>query len=192
MKTKLLVTGIVAVASLGLTALAQDSSMPSTPPPGTQPPTYTPPQQIFQGDEMQLDLFGTGSVNEQILNHISGDRVTRNGRLGAGGGVTYYPLRFFGFGGDAYSENTKHSFIDDASGNLYLRLPFDAIHLAPYAYAGAGYQFDPGETVFGQVGAGLDIRITHNWGLFVDGRFVVPTHNEENFGVGRAGIRLVF
>ena len=52
-------------------------------------------------------------------------------------------MRYIGIGGDAYSENTYHNFVDDASGNLYLRLPLDAIHLAPYIYGGGGRQFDP-------------------------------------------------
>ncbi|MGO8766643.1 MAG: hypothetical protein ACLQSR_16085 [Limisphaerales bacterium] len=203
METKRLVTAIVAVAFSSLTALGQDyNKTPNSPPPSASAPyspSYSPPNNapeapagIFQGNELQLDLFGTASVNEQILKNISGQRITRNGRLGAGGGLTYYPIRYLGVGGDVYSENTRHRFINDSSGNLYLRLPFDAVHLAPYIYGGAGYQFEPGEAWFGQAGAGLDIRVTHHWGLFVDGRYVMPSRHEENFGMGRAGIRLVF
>ncbi len=182
-----------------LTGLAQDLNTPppSNPPaypPENPPPPYQPPvhQQLFQANELLLDLFGTASVNEQILENISGQRVTRNGRLGAGGGLTYYMTRNVGIGGDVYTENTEHSFINNSSGNLYLRLPFDGVHLAPYIYGGGGYQWEPGEAWFGQFGAGLDIRVTHHWGLFLDARYVMPSRHEDNFGVGRAGIRLVF
>lgn len=200
MKTKQAVISIIVVALSGFTALAQDANTPTTPPPGTPPPSYPPPNnnppppsnEIFQSNEAQLDLFGSGSVNEQVLDHISGKRITQNGRLGAGGGLTFFPSRFVGFGGDVYSENTEHSFINNASGNLYLRFPIDPVHLAPYVYGGAGYQWEPGQAWFAQAGAGVDIRVTHHWGFFVDGRYVLPSRHEQNFGVGRAGIRLVF
>ena len=198
MSAKRLIIVITAAAFPVFTAGAQDLGNP----PPNNPPAYPPdnaptpeqptPHGLFQANEWTLDLFGTASVNEEILKNISGDRVTRNGRLGAGGGLTYFLTRYVGIGGDAYTENTAHSFIDNTSGNLYLRLPFDGVHLAPYIYGGAGYQFDPGEAWFGQAGAGLDIRLTHHFGLFVDGRYVLPSRHEENFGVGRAGIRLIF
>jgi hypothetical protein len=194
MKMKKLVISMVAVAFSGLTALAQDTTTaPSTPPPDYTPAAPpSPSDQVFRANELQLDAFGTLSVNEEILKNISCDRVVRNGRYGAGGGITTYFCRYIGIGGDVYSENTERSFINNASGNLYLRFPIDSVHLAPYIYGGGGYQFYPGDTEFGQFGAGLDIRVTHHWGLFVDARYVMPAHDEENFGVGRAGIKLVF
>ncbi|HEY3761141.1 MAG TPA: hypothetical protein VGN23_05290 [Verrucomicrobiae bacterium] len=207
MKKKQLVIGMVAVAFSGLTALAQNSAAPSTypdgsvtvapdnttpPPPDYTPATPPPDDLIFKPNELQVDAFGSISVNEEILKNISGDKVTRNGRFGAGAGITTYFCRYVGIGGDVYSENTEKDFINNASGNLYLRLPIESVHLAPYIYGGGGYQFYPGDSAFGQFGAGLDIRVTHHWGLFVDARYVMPTRDEENFGLGRAGVRLVF
>jgi hypothetical protein len=202
MKTNTLAIGIVAVALSGATALAQDYNNTATTPPSAQtpPPESVPPlentplpsDQVFRANELQVDAFGTLSVNEEILKNISGQRVTRNGRFGFGMGLTSYFCNYIGIGGDVYSENTEHSFINNASGNLYLRLPIQSVHLAPYIYGGGGYQFYPGAAEFGQFGAGLDIRVTHHWGLFVDARYVMPAHDEENFGVGRAGIKFVF
>ena len=62
---------------------------------------------------------------------ISRERVEDNGRLGLGLGGNYFFTRHLGLGADAYTENTQHSFVDNTSGNLILRFPFDKIHLAP-------------------------------------------------------------
>ena len=69
--------------------------------------------------------------------------------------------------------------------NLIVRLPIECAHLAPYVYGGGGYQFEPGDEWFAQVGAGVDVRVTQNWGLFVDARYVIPRHGNDQFGVGR-------
>ena len=185
MKMKKL-TAVVVIAAFSLTAWAQDDSSTTT-----TTTTSSTPDQLFNANEVSMDLFGTVSVNQQTINHISGDRVRHNGRLGAGVGLTYYATRYIGIGGDAYSENTQHSFVDDAAGNVYLRLPLDAIHLAPYIYGGGGHQFDPTYAWFGQAGVGLDIRVTRHWGFFADARYIMPEH-AGNFGMGRAGVRLLF
>ncbi len=180
----------IAFAASGLTMWAQDNSTMSVNQ-ATTVNTTTTPDRLFSENELSLDLFGTGSVNQNTINNISGARVRHGGRLGAGAGLTYYATRYFGIGADAYTENTQHNFVDDASANLYLRLPLDAIHLAPYIYGGGGRQFDPAYATFAQAGAGVDIRVTRHWGFFVDARYVMPEH-VGNFGVGRAGVRLLF
>jgi len=146
---------------------------------------------LFRANEASLDAFGTVSVGQQTINHISGDRVRDNGRLGAGLGANYFFTRNIGLEGDAYTENAGHSFVDDASGSLVLRLPLEGIHLAPYIYGGGGRQFDPNEAWFGQAGVGLEVRFTHDFGLFADARYVLP-EKIDNFGVFRVGVRLTF
>ena len=146
---------------------------------------------LFRANEASLDLFGTLSIDQDTIDHISGQRIEDNGTWGAGIGFNYFPLRFLGFGADAYSQNTTGIFVDNASANLILRFPLDSIHLAPYIYGGGGYQFDPGEVWFGQVGAGLEFRVTRHFGLFADARYVIP-HEEETYGMARAGLRFAF
>jgi hypothetical protein len=146
---------------------------------------------LFHPNEFTLDLFGSVSIGQETIDNISGDRVKDDGRLGLGLGANYFFHRFLGIGADAYSENAGHSFVDNTSGNLIFRIPFDKIHLAPYAYGGAGYQFDPSGLWFGQAGAGLEVRFTKTIGIFTDARYVF-TDGTENFGVGRLGLRLGF
>lgn len=146
---------------------------------------------LFRANEWNLDLFGSVSVGQDTLNNISGERVREDGRLGAGFGVSYFITRHLGIGGDAYAENTAHSFFDDASANVIFRIPFDRAHLAPYVYGGGGRQFDPFEIWFAQAGGGLEWRFTRGFGIFADARYVL-TDEVRNFGLGRAGVRLSF
>ena len=150
-----------------------------------------PAPYLFRANEWNLDLFGSVSVGQETIDHISDERVRDDGRLGAGFGVSYFFSRNWGLGGDAYSENTQHSFFDDASGNVIFRIPIDKIHLAPYVYGGAGRKFDATEVWFGQAGAGLELRFTHGFGIFADARYVM-TDETANFGLGRLGVRLSF
>ena len=148
-------------------------------------------QLYFPANQASLDLFGSVSIGQETINHISHERIEDNGRLGLGLGGNYFFTRNLGLGGDAYSENTQHSFFDNTSGNLILRFPFESIRLAPYVYGGAGYQFDPQGLWFGQAGGGLEFRFTRKFGVFTDARYVF-TDGTQNFGMGRLGVRLGF
>jgi len=147
--------------------------------------------ELFRANEPTLDLFGSLSINQETINHISGERVEDDGRLGLGLGGNYFFTRNIGLGADAYTENTQHSFVDNTSGNLIIRFPFDSVHLAPYVFGGGGYQFDPSGVWFGQAGGGLEVRFIRQVGMFVDARYVF-TDGTKNFGVGRLGVRLGF
>jgi hypothetical protein len=146
---------------------------------------------MYRANELSLDAFGTDTLGQHTINHPSTDRIRHNSVLGAGLGVNYFVTRYMGVGGDAYTENTAHNFVDNASGNLIFRFPIGETGLAPYAYGGGGYKFDPVSTVFGQAGGGLEFRFTHNLGVFVDARYVFADRIRD-YGVGRAGLRWAF
>jgi hypothetical protein len=180
---------VAVLGTLGVVycARAQDSTTTTT----TQQSTtsYYP---FYRAQELSIDAFGCGTINQQTLNHISGNLVRQNGRLGAGGGLNYFFCRYVGIGGDAYSENTgAHDFIYSASGNLIGRLPILDTGIAPYVFGGAGHQFDGVEQTFGQAGAGIEFRFAQNIGIFIDARYVYADKTE-NYGVGRTGLRLSF
>ena len=147
--------------------------------------------ELFRARETSVDAFGTISVGQRTIDNLSGNRIGDDGELGAGVGLNHFYTRYLGLGADAYSENTDGGFIDNASANVILRLPIDDLHLAPYVFGGGGYQFEPGEVAFGQAGAGLELRFNRDFGIFADTRYVM-TDGTENFGVGRAGVRLAF
>jgi hypothetical protein len=146
---------------------------------------------LYPANQLSLDAFGTISEGEHTLNHISGESVKNGARGGVGAGVTYFITRYIGIGADGYSENTSGPFIDNLSGNLYLRVPLGQSGFAPYIYGGGGYQFDSLKAGFGQAGAGMEFRFTPHIGLFADARYVLPDKTSF-FGVGRAGLRIAF
>jgi hypothetical protein len=195
-------TAAIAMLSLpllGQTNQQQQQQPPppttTTPPPPPPPPPAKPPPppsaHLFRAGETSLDLFGSLSVGQETIDNISKERVKDDGRLGAGAGINHFFTRHLGLGFDAYTENTQHSLVDNTSGNLIVRIPIDSIHLAPYAYGGAGYQFDPTGLWFGQAGGGLEVRFSRQVGIFIDGRYVF-TDGARNVGVGRLGLRLAF
>jgi hypothetical protein len=146
---------------------------------------------IYRGNELSLDLFGSGSLGKYSIDHLSGNTVRYDTRLGAGAGLNYFFTRNIGIGGDAYSENTSGPFIDSASGNLILRLPLGESGFSPYIYGGGGHQFELAKVSFAQAGAGMEFRFTPHVGVFLDARWVLPDKTQY-YGVGRLGMRLAF
>lgn len=146
---------------------------------------------IYRSNELSLDGFGTASIGTYTLDHPSNDRIRHNTEFGAGAGINYFVTRNIGIGAEAYSENTTGVFVDNASGNLILRLPLGQSGFAPYIFGGGGHQFDAVKLWFGQAGAGMEYRFTRHVGVFLDARAVWP--NETKFyGVARAGMRFSF
>jgi hypothetical protein len=146
---------------------------------------------FYHSQEVSLDLFGTASVSQPALDHLTGDRFYRHVRLGAGAGVNYFFTRYFGIGADAYSESTAHSFVDAVAGSLIGRLPIGDTGLAPYGFAGGGRQFDDILQWEGHIGAGLEYRFMRHFSAFVDARYVFAEHSRD-YGLGRAGLRFSF
>jgi hypothetical protein len=170
--------------------------------PTTNQPALAAPDSYEQGrtnnldsyyhcNELSLDGFATGSEGSYTIDHLSSQRIRRNTQGGAGAGINYFITRYVGVGAEAYSENTTGTFIDNASGNLILRLPLGESGFAPYALGGGGQQFDAAKLTFGQAGAGMEYRFCHHIGVFVDARCVWPNETKY-YGVGRAGLRFAF
>ena len=145
----------------------------------------------YQANEVNVDLFGSGSIGQATLNHLSGARIRDNGRVGAGVGVSYFFTRNIGVGVDAYAADVNHHFVDSASANLIVRFPLGDTGFSPYVFGGGGRQFDPTKLWFAQAGAGLEYRFSRNVGLFTDGRYVV-TERAPNYGLFRLGVRFAF
>src|SRR5262249_1636244 len=98
---------------------------------------------LFRAGETTLDLYGGLTLNANTINNISKEKGKDDGRLGAGAGLNYFFTRYLGVGGEGYSENTAHSLVDHASGNLFVRVPLGESGIAPYIFGGGGHIFDP-------------------------------------------------
>lgn len=180
MKHKLFAGGSILMLA-AMSAMSADSTN-STPSPSTD---------LYRTGELSLDGFGTVSVGKYTIDHFSGNRIRQHGQLGAGLGLNYFFTRNLGISAEAYSENTTGSFVDNASGNLTLRLPLGQSGLAPYIFGGGGRQFDRLEAWFGQAGGGAEYRFNPHLGVFVDARMVLPDE-AKYYGVARLGLRFAF
>jgi hypothetical protein len=163
------------------------------PPPGP-PPTYANESIVYpyyHAQELSVDLFGAGTTGESRYDHYyDGYHLRHDARGGGGVGINYFFCKYVGVGADTLSEGLN-PFIYSASGNVIGRIPIGNTGLAPYVFAGGGYQFHDDRTGFGQAGAGLDFRFARHLGVFVDGRGVVPGEHRD-YGLFRGGLRINF
>lgn len=149
---------------------------------------------LFTANEFNLDLFGTYTAAEGKFTDLF-DTDIRHGIWGGGAGVNYFFLRNVGIGTDAsiskYGSGDWK--FDHWLGDIYLRLPIGESGISPYLIGSGGRTINPSwEWVYG-FGPGLEIRFTHNIGIFTDARFLwnheSTSLNTLNF---RAGLRLAF
>jgi hypothetical protein len=188
--------GIAAVAS-GILGIAVSTQ-------GQQYNTYNAPEQaqtappkgdhwdhehLYHAGEMSVDLYGVGLLHESDFDN--GERARHDLSWGGGAGINFFFTRYIGIGGDADAITFHHSFVDTTTGNLILRFPIDDTGLAPYIFGGAGYQFQGIDQVIGGGGIGLEMRILPHFSFFVDARYMAAQKTDD-FGIGRAGVRLSF
>ena len=143
----------------------------------------------YKANDLSVGLFGTGTVGEKSLH--STREIERDGRLGAGVGVSYFFTRYVGLESYAYTESTGHNFVDNVAGNLIARLPLGHSGVAPYAFGGGGRQFDPVTQWTWDAGAGIEWRFCAHVGIFADARFVWADKTED-YGLGRVGLKFGF
>ena len=137
----------------------------------------------FRDTEFQIDAFYSGFVGSKDSHFSTGS--------GGGFGLNFFFARYFGIGYEAqwYSNNGQAQHLPLA-GNLFFRYPICAWNLAPYVLVGGGGTWNGYGTGYGNVGAGVEYRVTNNIGLFADGRyFYGGTGNVANI---RGGLRVAF
>lgn len=139
----------------------------------------------FRDMEFQVDTFYTG---------IIGSPGSRLGTGSGGGlGLNFFFARYFGIGweGSVYSNQGTASWMP-VNGNFFLRYPICSINLAPYIMVGGGADFQRNRASigYGNVGVGLEYRITNNIGLFSDGRYYYG--GSGNVANIRGGLRFAF
>jgi hypothetical protein len=179
------------VGTLGAVYCANAQDSASTTTTTTTQQNTSPDLSLYRDQEFSIDLFGSGSINNETINHLSGNSVEHHSLVGGGGGVNFFFTRYLGVGGEGYYENSNHHFLDSASGNLIGRLPIGDSGIAPYIFGGGGHQFDQIDQNFGQAGAGIEFRLAQHVGLFLDARYVFAVKTQD-YGVGRAGLRFSF
>ena len=137
----------------------------------------------FRDMEFQVDAFYTGFFGGRGSAFSTGS--------GGGVGLNFFFAKYFGIGYEAawYSNNGTAEHLPLA-GNFFLRYPICSLNLAPYVMVGGGAAWDGDCLGYGNVGGGLEYRITKNIGIFADGRyFYGGVGNVANL---RSGLRIAF
>jgi hypothetical protein len=146
------------------------------------PPTAPPPTSFFRANEFDIGVFATYAKG-------TGDEVNLGvGEHAWGGGIdaAYFPWLYAGFRfqGAALSISRADQTAGIVTGDVVLRYPLDLVvpnlHLAPYAFVGVGGLLGgvdgfnrrgnvrTDSKVLGNVGGGLEYRITPRVGLFTE------------------------
>jgi hypothetical protein len=133
----------------------------------------------FKASECNIDIFGTWRV-------ASSDSMS-NGRIGFGGGVSYFFQRYLGVGADAFFESVDWP---KADLSIIARYPMEEIHTAPYLFGGGGRDFDDSQWT-GHIGGGLEYRLNSEAGVFVDVRETF-VEQDRDYMLFRVGMRLGF
>jgi hypothetical protein len=77
------------------------------------------------------------------------------------------------------------------AGLFVLRAPMEgAVCWAPYVFGGVGGHFDSKNSASGQVGGGVEVRVTEKMGVFTDGRAVFAEGDMP--ALFRLGVRWLF
>ena len=137
----------------------------------------------FRDMEFQVDGFYTGFFGSRGSKFHTGS--------GGGFGVNFFFARYFGIGYEAawYSNNGTAEHLP-LGGNFFIRYPICSINLAPYVMVGGGAAWDGTTLGYGNVGGGLEYRLTKNIGIFADGRYYYG--GPGNVANLRSGIRIAF
>jgi hypothetical protein len=179
------------IALFGIIAMAGSAFAGTTYMSGKETKQYkAPPEEpftCFADREFQVDIFGTYKVAEAGGEFSDG--------FGGGVGVNYFFQRYVGLGAEGSWDATgrNDTVIHHVNGMLILRYPIDSICLAPYLIGGGGGTFDGTSLGQGFIGGGLEYRVVpHKFGLFGDGRFTWSGGSSSDYGLFRAGFRVVF
>jgi hypothetical protein len=169
---------------------------------------YSPSSQDwFHDREWNFDLFGTYAFTAAAYRN---DRFLGVDHAWGGGlDVNYMFSRYLGLGIEGYGVAARDA-VGQASGNLILRYPISGSRFAPYAFAGGGvifngsqlddlvdrpfhrFRHDGDAEGMGQFGAGVEIRLTPNFGLINDFSWNVVGGDQNDFGMVRSGMRFSF
>jgi opacity protein-like surface antigen len=156
------------------------------------------------------------------IGEVSNDRfINRDNALGGGMDIKYFFSKHWGLGAEGFVVDANDNAAGGGLATLTFRWPIGCSRFAPYIFTGFGateggshtsryfVEQHPGSglepefrqnhtnknthtNATGQVGAGLEIRITHHIGLMGDYVYNVLEYGHNDFGMVRAGVTLSY
>lgn len=153
-----------------------------------QLPRFFNATEFYRAGEFSIDLFGTAQVADLgSLNDLNDHEA------GVGIGLNYFYTRNLGVSYElrGQARNLRHEFLNESSLSLVYRIPIGTI--APYGFAGGGYEIVDGKIDFNaHAGAGLEVRLSPHVGVFSDVRVITESFRSASGYLGRAGVRVSF
>lgn len=140
----------------------------------------------YFANEFSLDAFGSYNKGERKFSDVF-DRSWRRGDFGGGVGLNYFFSRYFGVGADTDFFDGG-SFFKNVSGSGIFRFPVGNSGFAPYIFGGVGGRFVPKDEWTFHGGVGFEVRISRQFGIFSDIRYIVADKTTDGMMV-RAGLR---
>lgn len=120
--------------------------------------------EVFSKNEVSLQLFGQWSDN----NTITVQNLKKVNDYAGGASLTLFPLNYYvGVRASTYLSNLDGKFIDNAAGDLVLRLPIQKLRIAPYGVIGYNYDFGTKGGLL-ETGGGVECRLFKGWGVFAE------------------------
>lgn len=146
---------------------------------------------LYRNYELDLNVFGVirqTEVTGAIFDHHS---YPGHPSGGLGAALDFFFCKYIGIEAEGFSVTTHNSWVNNAGGNMILRLPIGNSGFAPYVFGGGGHQFFPGPSTYYGGGIGLEYRFTKCIGIFGDGRYA-QVDDGPNFILGRVGLNFSF
>ena len=170
-------------------------------------------------NESQIDSTTNEHIDIGAARH---DRfLNRDNALGGGLDVKYFFNKYMGIGAEGFIVDSDFNEGGGGLGTFTFRYPIGCSRFAPYAWAGGGVTAGGSHTVrffnesnkqngsepefradqrignkhaeaAGQVGAGLEIRITRHIGVMTDFAWNMLSGPDNNFGMARGGVTLSY
>jgi len=158
---------------------------------GQDAATDNPPG-YYKACELSVDAFGTASVGEYTIDHVSGDRIRRNTRLGAGLGGNYFFTRNFGVGAEVLFSKHHRTWVDSGSADFIARLPAGREWICTHILVvadGTSNRLRPGSPSW----RWYEIPFTPHWGaVYRRSRRLTAQRETRFYGVRPSGLALRF
>lgn len=156
--------------------------------------TVTAPaaDELFRAREAQVDLFAAYATDQVSPLTTSISTLAQGGDWRGGVGLNYFLTRHVGAGIDTHFGDFKGGFFDNVSASLIVRAPIESLRTAPYAFGGAGGNFEGINHWTYHAGLGVEVRATRNVGVFGDVRYTWNEGSVKDGALTRIGVRLNF
>jgi hypothetical protein len=172
----------------------------------------------FDGRAIDQD-FGTEQFD---LGAVSQDRfINRDNAWAGGADIKYFWSKHFAFGAEGVVIDADNNIAGGGFGTFTFRWPIGCSRFAPYVWGGVGAMAGGSHTVryfieqnkvngnelefrqdqsvenkhtdvAGQLGGGLEIRITHHIGIMGDFAWNFLEYGNNDFGLARFGVNFAF